>query len=558
MHALSHSLAHRATPTTRTRVRWQPYSPTSKSSMTTSLPSPSSSLFNSPNSEETSPPSLSSSRELNRPPSKPFSHPTKEVSPRELSKNKFALGLVDQAVGSLSEIWKPQDIPTLFLTGPKATITLDCSKGQKSLVCPSKPFIQHPNTSPPSAKEIQSSSFKNRLVPIKGFVHEVLRRSRTSAHVLQTALCYIEALRPMVPEFIRKERAGESWKEPASADLIEVLADAELQQHAEVQLPLGSTLTDRSDFVARPPSTPRMTDESCKQGCASGMPAAVASELARSDTLPPVELPSPLLCPRRSFLAALILASKFTQDKCYSNRAWAKLSGLTPREISRCERALGEVLEWRLWVGKLPVATQATPRALHRSQSESCLKSRPSEPFLLQDEHGRSSATTDRSLRRCSTLPAEAFAPKQKADGYPISDITMSDSQAAPLDTTSAVPLQWPASFTCHIAAEDSPDSESSTPPLVYSPTTSDSSGSERTTQASSFQEVPENVLAQIHSVLSDHISLSLQTPGVVIKGASGMQDFVVTAPSVFLPATIEEGIRSAWTLEESTFVSLN
>ncbi|KAG2059073.1 hypothetical protein M405DRAFT_697431, partial [Rhizopogon salebrosus TDB-379] len=55
-------------------------------------------------------------------------------------------------------------------------------------------------------------------------------------------------------------------------------------------------------------------------------------------------------CPRRTFLASLILASKFMQDRCYSNRAWAKLSGLPPREIGRCERALGEALEWRLWV----------------------------------------------------------------------------------------------------------------------------------------------------------------------------------------------------------------
>ncbi|KAJ7159185.1 hypothetical protein C8R43DRAFT_869878 [Mycena crocata] len=30
---------------------------------------------------------------------------------------------------------------------------------------------------------------------------------------------------------------------------------------------------------------------------------------------------------QRAFLASLIPASKFTQDKCYSNRAWAKLSG---------------------------------------------------------------------------------------------------------------------------------------------------------------------------------------------------------------------------------------
>ncbi|KAF8520461.1 hypothetical protein BU17DRAFT_7474, partial [Hysterangium stoloniferum] len=55
-------------------------------------------------------------------------------------------------------------------------------------------------------------------------------------------------------------------------------------------------------------------------------------------------------CPRRMFVAALILATKFTQDRVYSNRAWAKISGLDAREVSRCERALGEALEWRLWV----------------------------------------------------------------------------------------------------------------------------------------------------------------------------------------------------------------
>ena len=49
---------------------------------------------------------------------------------------------------------------------------------------------------------------------------------------------------------------------------------------------------------------------------------------------------SSLWCPRRTFLASLILASKFMQDRCYSNRAWAKLSGLPLREIGRCERAL--------------------------------------------------------------------------------------------------------------------------------------------------------------------------------------------------------------------------
>ncbi|EEB98355.1 hypothetical protein MPER_02150, partial [Moniliophthora perniciosa FA553] len=64
-----------------------------------------------------------------------------------------------------------------------------------------------------------------------------------------------------------------------------------------------------------------------------------------------------------AFLASLILASKFTQDKCYSTRAWAKLSGLPPREIGRCERALGDALEWRLWVGKSPSSQTVSAQA---------------------------------------------------------------------------------------------------------------------------------------------------------------------------------------------------
>jgi hypothetical protein len=67
----------------------------------------------------------------------------------------------------------------------------------------------------------------------------------------------------------------------------------------------------------------------------------------------PTPLPPPLLCSRRTFFASLILTSKFMQDRCYSNKAWAKLSGLPPHEIGRCEGALGNALEWCLWVGTL-------------------------------------------------------------------------------------------------------------------------------------------------------------------------------------------------------------
>ena len=58
-----------------------------------------------------------------------------------------------------------------------------------------------------------------------------------------------------------------------------------------------------------------------------------------------VPLSEPLLCPRRTFLASLVLASEFVQDRCYSNRAWAKLSGLSHREPGRREKARGDARE---------------------------------------------------------------------------------------------------------------------------------------------------------------------------------------------------------------------
>ncbi|OAX31426.1 hypothetical protein K503DRAFT_653584, partial [Rhizopogon vinicolor AM-OR11-026] len=55
-------------------------------------------------------------------------------------------------------------------------------------------------------------------------------------------------------------------------------------------------------------------------------------------------------CPCHTFLASLILASKFMQDHCYSNHAWVKLSGLPLRKFGHCKHAIGEVLKWHLWV----------------------------------------------------------------------------------------------------------------------------------------------------------------------------------------------------------------
>jgi hypothetical protein len=133
-------------------------------------------------------------------------------------------------------------------------------------------------------------------------------------------------------------------------------------------------------------------------------------------------LPSPL---HRTFLASVILASKFSQDKCYSNRAWAKLSGLPPREIGRCERALGFALKWRLWVGKTLLSSHTpctTPplKQIVRSQSEGSILI-PSISQFLNQENSPSpidipvSSSQGRSLRSCATLPVDTFVSRHVA-----------------------------------------------------------------------------------------------------------------------------------------------
>lgn len=57
-----------------------------------------------------------------------------------------------------------------------------------------------------------------------------------------------------------------------------------------------------------------------------------------------------LQCGRRMFLAALILASKYLQDRNYSSRAWSKISGLNTQEINQNEIAFLLAVNWRLHI----------------------------------------------------------------------------------------------------------------------------------------------------------------------------------------------------------------
>ncbi|KAB5562791.1 G1/S-specific cyclin Pcl5 [Coniochaeta sp. 2T2.1] len=131
------------------------------------------------------------------------------------------------------------------------------------------------------------------VLPLRKFIEETLRRSRTSYSTLQVGLYYLILIKPHIPEH---------------------------------------------DF------TMEQTDESHAHRI--------------------------LQCGRRMFLAALILASKWLQDRNYSAKAWSKISGLKVSEINENEIAFLAAVNWKLHVGE----------KLYKEWSECVMKYTPSLP----------------------------------------------------------------------------------------------------------------------------------------------------------------------------------
>lgn len=113
------------------------------------------------------------------------------------------------------------------------------------------------------------------VLPLRTFIQETLRRSRTSYSTLQVALYYLILIKPSVP-------------------------------------------------------THNFTMEQPEDGQSSRA----------------------MQCGRRMFLAALILASKYLQDRNYSARAWSKISGLNTLEINMNEMSFLTAVNWRLHISE--------------------------------------------------------------------------------------------------------------------------------------------------------------------------------------------------------------
>jgi hypothetical protein len=500
------------------------------------------------------------------------------------------IGLVDQAVKSLCEIWQPNHIPEVFLTSSRVTVIPSKSSSSlkheherstcfhtrnMQLPSPISPHVQRsPNSqlnassSSPSVGSASDSSpnadqdARSTLVPLKGFVHEVLRRSRTSGNVLQTALCYLEAIRSKVPELVKQEEEGGGLPGESEGGQIikaEDLSDAEAEALG-MSVSLDSIINTDNCASAKQTDDTTLATVLCTDISNDAMdvfstsfsdPPVLTRQYSEDERqslellakkhnkggyppLPPLPpLPSPLLCPRRAFLAALILASKFTQDRCYSNKAWAKLSGLPPREIGRCERALGAALDWRLWVGKTPTSssTMSCPqnsRVVVRSRSDGdllpkvkapgsskkamkTLKKKEVELFgyprdwdvpcqlgaghqqcVVGSSGGSAPTANSRSLatlRRSATLPADIFSIDQSS--IPIPGPYYSQPDPPPEPPGCEVQMSHESKTVVDVVDRQPHCLSPSTPSLSFSPASTESnSDGDRTIQISSFIDV--------------------------------------------------------------------
>ncbi|GAA5897272.1 hypothetical protein JCM8208_003776 [Rhodotorula glutinis] len=259
-------------------------------------------------------------------------------------KDRFVTGLVGASVLAIESIWGPSSLAS------------SASPAPSSLSAASNPGV----------------------LPLQWFVKEVLRRSRTSCSTLQLALYYLHKSRRDIRDAVARADASRTEIVRLEQELKAVRARA-----------ASPSLASSSSY----PSPPRSPSDELDAAHAVHA-SALASELGERFSELVEAQNSPVLCGRRMFLAALISASKYLQDRNYSNRAWAKISGLAVGEINKNERAFLKVIQFQLhlraedfqrWTERLatlsptpspqsspadPVAAEPLRQGLSRSASE--------------------------------------------------------------------------------------------------------------------------------------------------------------------------------------------
>jgi len=205
------------------------------------------------------------------------------------------------------------------------------------------------------------------VLPLRCFIRETLRRSRTSCSTLQLALYYLHRSRNVIRHRVNKAEIAKKFFNITRSKLFESLPTPPNSPNQDLTLAAKEVLSTSKD---------------------------------------------PVICGRRMFLAAVMLASKFLQDRNYSTRAWSKISGLPIVEINANERALLHVLDYDLFV-RPELFDNWMLRLKKLSNSERC---HPNETVLPLSPPLSPNQTRPNQLVRSSSnyspAPAMQLSPK--------------------------------------------------------------------------------------------------------------------------------------------------
>lgn len=150
----------------------------------------------------------------------------------------------------------------------------------------------------PLARETPRSSTEFNgagVLPLRIFIQETCRRSKTSYSTLQIALYYLVLLKEVLPDL---------------------------------------------DFTREQPRESKVADRAPKN------PQTLLGQSGEPSECRVMQ------CGRRMFMSALMLAAKYLQDRNFSCKAWAKISGLSCLEINQNEKAYLQSIEYRLHLKK--------------------------------------------------------------------------------------------------------------------------------------------------------------------------------------------------------------
>ncbi|ORY05130.1 hypothetical protein K493DRAFT_296661 [Basidiobolus meristosporus CBS 931.73] len=113
-------------------------------------------------------------------------------------------------------------------------------------------------------------------------------------------------------------------------------------------------------------------------------------------------------CGRRMFIASLILATKYLQDKNYMNRAWAKIMGVKVAEINHIEKIFLQLIDYQLYV---PLATFSQWCNLLLSFANKPRNTTPSSPMTYLNLAPQVALKSSKQSSRFSPYPSPTGTP---------------------------------------------------------------------------------------------------------------------------------------------------